>query len=80
MEGLSTRLDCFDDEGKKAAVEYLNNCLTKFFHLKIKEERKRLERQGVPSDHIQDLSLCSMASFGLISRDEYRKQHSTKSQ
>jgi hypothetical protein len=80
MEKLSSRLDCFDEEGKNAAMEYLNNCLTKFFHSKVKEERKRLERQGVPSDHVQDLSLCSMASFGLISKDEYKKQRSMKSQ
>jgi hypothetical protein len=80
MESLSNRLDCFDEEGKKAAMDYLNSCLTKFFHSKVKEERKRLERQGVPSSHIQDLTLCSMASFGLITKDEYRKQLLTKGQ
>lgn len=80
MDGLSKRLDCFDEHGKKEATDYLNNCLTKFFESKIREERKRLERQSVPSEHIQDLCLCSMASFGLISRDDYRKQRSTKSQ
>ena len=73
MEGLITRLDCFDDDGKKIAIEYLNKCLTKFLQTIVREEKERLQRSDVDPNHIDQLCKNTMVNLGLISKDDPRK-------
>lgn len=73
MDEIVHRLDCFDETGKKEAVKYLNKSLTKFFQSKVKQQRKRLEKQGVDKDHIDDLCVISMYTLGLITKEESQK-------
>jgi hypothetical protein len=74
MDIIARRLECFDEEGQKEALKYLDKCVTKFFQLKVKSQRKRLERDMVDKDHVDDLCVLSMLWFGLITQEEAKKR------
>lgn len=73
MDDISSRLECFDEDGKNEAIQYLNKSLTKFFESKIKHYRKCLEKQGVDKSHIDDLSIMRMYGFGLTTKENAEK-------
>jgi hypothetical protein len=80
MDDLTNKLEFFTDEEKEKILINLNKCLNKFFQSKLIKKKKFLEKCGVNPDHIKDLQLCDMASFGIITMDEYKKQHSMQTQ
>lgn len=80
MDDITTKLEFFTDEEKEKILVNLNKRLNKLFQLKLSKKKKFLEHCGVDPDHIKDLELCDMASFGMLSIDQYKKQHSMQTQ
>lgn len=74
MEPIAKRLECFDEEGQKEAFKYLDKCVTRFLQSKVKSQRKRLEKDMVDKDHIDDLCVLRMLWFGLITQEEAKKR------
>ena len=73
MDGIAHRLDCFDEDGKKVAIDYLNKCLTKFLKSNVKKQRKFLKESGANDDQINDLCTLRMLGLGLITREDAKK-------
>jgi len=80
MDNIVNKLDFFTEKEQEKILANLNKQLNKFFQSKMKKKTKFLEECGVDPNHIKDLELCDMASFGIISMDEYKKQHSMQTQ
>lgn len=74
METIAKRLECFDEEGQKEAFKYLDKCVTRFLQSKVKSQRKRLEKDMVEKDHIDDLCVLRMLWLGLITPEDAKKR------
>lgn len=75
MDEIIHRLDeCFDEDGQKVAIKYLNKCLTKLLESNLKDFEKSLQQQNIPKKCIQRECAWRMAMLGLITEEEARKR------